>query len=205
MKHSVEELIDVAYQYFPRGIAQRDAQYAETPEVARQKAARGPASARYNDWRALLRRLEARFPAERFAGVEVHNRSFFLQSATAAVHQDRCFTGELWYPSRDPELEHEKLEFFISFAVPYYAICRVRHVLSRHSGKVTGLSTERSFDMTADDLPYSEAIAEEIRRTFPDHEPIAPEVGLTVVPDVQAGNNWFGESTIFTCLFSDSW
>ena len=30
-------------------------------------------------------------------------------------------------------------------------------------------------------------------------------VGLTVVPEVEAGNKAFGEATLFTCLFSDDW
>ena len=49
------------------------------------------------------------------------------------------------------------------------------------------------------------AIAEEIEVTFPGYQPISPEVGLTVVPDVEAGGKSFGEATIFTCLFSDNW
>lgn len=62
----------------------------------------------------------------------------------------------------------------------------------------------RSFAFSADEQPFVRAIKEEIETTFPGHEPMLPEVGLTVVPDVQAGARWFGESTIFTCLFSDS-
>jgi hypothetical protein len=63
----------------------------------------------------------------------------------------------------------------------------------------------KSFDFSSEELHFVKAIVEEIATTFPGHEPILPEVGLTVVPDVQAGSSWFGESTIFTCLFSDNW
>lgn len=41
--------------------------------------------------------------------------------------------------------------------------------------------------------------------TFPDHEPMPPEVGKTIVPDVIGGGNLHGESTLFGCLFSDNW
>ncbi len=63
----------------------------------------------------------------------------------------------------------------------------------------------RTFVLSPDEEPFAKVIAEEIETTFPGYEPILPEVGLTVVPDVQAGNKWFGEAAIFTCLFSDNW
>ncbi len=62
-----------------------------------------------------------------------------------------------------------------------------------------------SFTLSPDEEPFANAISEEIETTFPGYEPIPPEVGLTVIPDVQAGGKWFGEATIFTCLFSDNW
>lgn len=205
MKHSVQELIATAYELFPRGIQQGDPAYAQSPELLRQKAARIPASARYDTWRAMLRRLQARFPADQFPGVDVHNESLFLQSPTAGADLDRCYTGALWLPVRAPNEKHHELEFLVSFVVPYYVIYSSRNVLLPQPVGKLETETERSFDLSADEQPFARAIAEEIESTFPGHEPISPEVGLTVVPDVQAGNRWFGESTIFTCLFSDGW
>ncbi len=60
-----------------------------------------------------------------------------------------------------------------------------------------------SFEISPADEPFAKAIAEEIEATFPGHEPMPPEVGLTIVPDVVAGRGWFGEATLFGCLFSD--
>jgi hypothetical protein len=199
MKHSVEDLLATAYDYFPRGLTCEDPEYKQTPELLRQKAARVPASARYEDWRAMLRRLRERFP-----GVLVDNGSLFLQVATT-TDLDRCFTGKIWLPARSPTEKHHELEFLVSFVVPYYVICCVRHVFVSHAGGSPDVEIEKSFDLPADDVAFAQAIAEEIRTSFPDHEPLLPEVGLTVVPEVQAGNKWFGESTIFTCLFSDNW
>jgi hypothetical protein len=206
MKHSVQELFEVAYQYFPRGMVRGDPGHEQTPEVLRQKAARVPASARYEDWRIMLRRLRVRFPEEQFPGFMVNNLSLFLQVPTASDF-DRCYTGELWLPVRSAKEKHHDLEFLVSFVVPYYTIRSECHLFN---GRLTrkgnpDVDVETSFDLSPDELPFATAIEEEIRTTFPGHEPILPEVGLTVVPDVQAGNKWFGESTIFTCLFSDRW
>ncbi len=238
MKQPVKDLISRSYELFPRGIEQRDPRYAETPEVLRQKAARIPASARYNDWRSMLRRLKERFPDKQFPGVEVHNECLFLQSPTAGADSDRCYTGALWLPARDPGETRHELEFLVSFVVPYYVIQsshfeedrevpevpparRARTVIEGDTfytfppdpNTVNGGPMEqmqrtrrvRSFTFSPDEEPFAKTIAAEIEATFPGYEPILPEVGLTAVPDVQAGNKWFGEATIFTCLFSDDW
>jgi hypothetical protein len=206
MKHSTQELIATAYEYYPRGMPDGDPRYDQTPEVLRQKAARVPASARYEDWRIMLRRLSVRFPEEQFPGVMVDNLSLFLQVPTASDF-DRCYTGEIWLPVRSVKEKHHDLEFLVSFVVPYYTIyseCQLFNGRLSPKGK-PDVDIEKSFALCPDELPFAKAIEEEIRTTFPDHEPILPEVGLTVVPNVQAGNKWFGESTIFTCLFSDRW
>lgn len=237
MKHSVEDLIAKSYDLFPRGIEQRDPRYAETPEVLRQKALRVPASARYDDWRSLLRLLSERFPEKEFPGVEIHNECLFLQSPTAGADSDRCYTGALWLPSRSPAETHHLLEFVVSFVVPYYAVqsshfeddLETPAVPAAQRGRIViegdtmyvfppdpnALDEEpaqkplrrqvRTFVLSPDELPFAKAISEAIETTFAGHEPLPPEVGLTAIPDVQAGNKWFGEATIFTCLFSDNW
>lgn len=205
MKHTVQDLINTVYEYFPRGIADRDPAYEQTPEWQRQKAARIPASARYETWRGMLRRLAARFPKEQFPEVEVDSECYFLQSPQVAVHLDRCYTGVLRLPARARDEENHRLVFLISFVVPYYAIRSECHVPVLLPDGKPELAHKTSFDLSPGEAPFGKVIAEEIESTFPGHEPIAPEVGLTVVPDVVAGNKWFGEATIFTCLFSDAW
>jgi hypothetical protein len=238
MKPSLQDLIAKSYDLFPRGIERRDPRYAETPEVRRQKAARIPASARYNDWRSMVRRLRAQFPENIFPGVEIHNECLFLQSPTAGADNDRCYTGGLSLPSRSPEETHHRLDFLVSFVVPYY-ILRSSHMVDEPETPELppGLRPRtifigdtcyalppdpnavedeprqkrrlkrqvESFTLSPDEEPFAKAISEEIETTFPGYEPIPPEVGLTVIPDVQAGGKWFGEATIFTCLFSDNW
>lgn len=205
MKHSVQQLIDTVHEYFPRDLPDSDPRYETTAEWDRRKAARVPASARYEDWRRLLHDLESRFPPDEYPGVQIHNRSLFLQSPVAAVHLDRCFTGQLWLPVRSSAETHHMLEFLVSFVVPYYVIrseCQIPR--DPRPGELP-IVFEKSFALSPDEVPFAKAIAEEIETVFPGHEAIDREVGLTVVPDVVAGSKWFGEATIFTCLFSDGW
>jgi hypothetical protein len=46
---------------------------------------------------------------------------------------------------------------------------------------------------------------EEIAVVFPGYEPMPPELGNQIVPDVVAGNQPMGKTTIYHCLFSDCW
>ena len=237
MNHTVVDLVAKAHEYFPRGIPSVDPRYGQSPEVLRQKAVRVPVSALYDPWRAMLDRLRLRFPEARVPAVHVENACYFLQVATATNH-DRCFTGQIWLPARSPLETHHKLEFLVSFVVPYYVLqsshfeddLETPEVPAAQRGRIViegdtmyvfppdpnAVDDEpketkrrrkevRSFTLSSDEDAFARAIAEEIEVTFPGYQPISPEVGLTVVPDVEAGGKSFGEATIFTCLFSDNW
>ncbi len=197
MKHTIEQLIAIAHEYFPRGMDYTDPGYLETPEAQRQKAARVPASARYDDWRALLARLQDRLP-----DTSVTNGSPFLQVASATLH-DRCFDGRIDVPPRHENEKQHYLEVYVSFVVPYYIIrsCSITFPAERKA--MFGGKHEKTFELSTDELPYAKAIAEEIAITFPEHESIPPEIGLVVVSDVGTANRRLGEATILSCLFSD--
>lgn len=233
MRHSKEELTDIAYTYFARGVGEGDPGYRQTPEYERRMAARVPASARYRDWCAMLARIQARFPSG-LRDVGVENKSPFLAGPRATT-LDRCFTGALWLPARSPKETHHQLEFLVSYVVPYYAL-RSSHFEDDPTPVLPASQRPRlvfqhdtcyvfppdpnaaddpneplrsrqvhSFELSADEEPFAKGIAEEIERTFPGHGLILPELGLTVVAEVEAGNKAFGEATLFTCLFSDDW
>lgn len=121
MKHSVEELTAIAYQYFPRGMSSSEPLCTETVEYRRRISARARASAEYDVWREMLRRIQARFPQELHPGVMVENRSIFLQSPTAGP-SDLCFSGALWLPVSGLEEKQHQLAFLISFVAPYYVV-----------------------------------------------------------------------------------
>jgi hypothetical protein len=205
MRHTTQELLAIAHEYFPRGMQADDPGFPATPHAARQKAACVSASERYDAWFEMLERLRTRFPKEQFPDLRVEDGSPFLRVATAEPLLDRCFTGRLWLPTRGPNERHHYLELLVSFVVPYYIVCSYTIGFPPDRSAMFGGEHTTRFDFSGDERPFAEALKQEIATTFPDHEPIPPDVGLTVVPDVQAGNKWFGEATIFTCLFSHSW
>lgn len=204
MKHSVAELVDIAYQYFPRGMQGDEPGYNQTPEARRRIEARVGASARFGEWVGMLRRLEQRFAAFQAPELIVHNGSHFLASPGAS-HLDRCFTGAVSLPVRADWEEVHKVQFLVSFVVPYYTVYSISfpRVAKPEGGLEPG--PQISFDFSPDEVPFVKAIEEEVSRTFPGHEPMPPEVGKTIVPDVIGGGNLYGESTIYGCLFSDDW
>jgi hypothetical protein len=53
--------------------------------------------------------------------------------------------------------------------------------------------------------PVAREIAREIEATYPGYQPIPPELGNEVVPDVEMDWAIMGEATIYTCLFSNVW
>ena len=79
-------------------------------------------------------------------------------------------------------LPRETISLHVCFLGPYYG---VHH---------TGEAGEEAAD-----------IAREIERAYPGHQPIPPEIGDEVVPDVSVEASLFGESTIYVCLLSRVW
>lgn len=201
---STEALIAAAYRYFPRGISEDDPQYRRTQEWLSRENARVLASADYEIWRTMLRRLQSRFPIEPPFERMVENRSLFMQSP-AAGPADRCFTGALWLPVHDPERIQHELGFAVSFVVPYYVVHSSRTIRLDPPLGMRDSKREVSFELSALELPFAKGIVEEIESSFPGHTPMPPEVGNTIVPDVCTDLRGPGEATLFDCLFSDSW
>lgn len=197
MKHTTDQLIAIAYEYVPRGLKFTDPAYGETCEVDRQKAARLRASARLGEWRRLLERLQAKFPDS-----SVINGSPFLQVATATL-LDRCFDARIDVPPRHDREKQHYLEVYVSFVVPYYIFRSCAITFPPDPNAMFGGKHTQTFELSADEVPYATAIAEEIALVFPEHEPIPSEAGLTIVPDVETANRSLGDATILSCLFSD--
>jgi hypothetical protein len=53
-----------------------------------------------------------------------------------------------------------------------------------------------------DEEPYAQAVAQEIEATYRGYEPIPPEIGDVVVPDITLDAKNFGQATVFDCLLS---
>jgi hypothetical protein len=61
-----------------------------------------------------------------------------------------------------------------------------------------------TFEPSPEEQPYAEALTREIEATF-GGEPMPPEVGNVIVPDVATNTCMLGEARLYDCLFSDQW
>lgn len=91
---------------------------------------------------------------------------------------DPAYSARIWLT------DATALSFHVSLIGPYYGI------------HLSGIPEEE---------PVAHEIAREIEATYPGYKTIPPELGNEVVPDVCAHGGWFGEATIYICLFSDVW
>jgi hypothetical protein len=106
---------------------------------------------------------------------------------------------------RGPKERNSELGLLVSFLVPCYVIYSSRFVyLDQREG---GLDTrhEVRFELSPEEQPYAQALVEEIEATFGSYEPMPPEIGNIVVPEVVTSLHVMGEATLFHCLFTDNW
>ncbi|MGK3961581.1 hypothetical protein WMF38_51800 [Sorangium sp. So ce118] len=226
MGHSIGELLDIVYRYYPRGVGVTDDgdiddQLCEkTEEHARLVAARIQAS-KDERWHSMLRRIGDRFPGM------LMNHSLHLPTGG----WDGCysFTIDL------PDSTDRTLWFQVSFLAPYYIVHSsrtieiVKQTKDLFSVKFRGMHVivyrspfdpsvvsrpddslrfatvrERyvSFDLLPDEQRCAEWISRDIEATF-GCEPMPPEIGTVLVPDVTAGLRLPGEARLYDCLFSN--
>lgn len=227
MRHSTNELIAVAYDYYPRGRSYDDS--TETEENRRLIKARKRAGAECASWRSLLNRTSEQFP-----GKYVQNGSLHLSMGA----MEASYAGGIFLQNA-PDGRTHTVEFRVSFLVPYYFIYCERVVddsealkaYRESSSSVVGVFTgdechfipaevadpefrakeERrfrrlitSFDPSPDEAPFVTWIAREIESTF-GAEWMPPEVGAVIVPDVATAARQLEEATIYDCLFTDDY
>jgi hypothetical protein len=187
MKHTLDQLLTIVYQHYPRGIATGDPRWKDAPEHrVLEEAGRAAGGAR-KKWLAMLARLRARFPTCTIYGDAAH----LLAGAPAA-----CYSGTLSFP-RTPERYDARIEFQVSFLAPYYVLCSYRvFPASTNKPPITRLTPDD------EERPYWEAIAREIETTY-EVIPMPAEIGHIIVPDVQPGNRHMGEAMIYDCFFED--
>jgi len=160
------ELLEVVYSFYPRGLFVGGLGYADTVECQRQRDAARRGVAAFPTWKAMIRRLGARYP--------LMDHSLHL----LAGGWDPAYSADIDLP------EGGTLYFHVSLLGPYYGIHR------------SGAASEEP----------ARDIAREIEATYPGYQPIPPELGDEVVPDVCAGGACLpGEATIHHCLLSAVW
>lgn len=199
MKHSIEALLRESYRYYPRGEPFPAVGAKETPEYRNRQDAHDRASVDYPKWQALLQRIAERFPEEQYPGAGIEDRCVFLR-APGMTPWSRCFSGSLWLP-RELRQTERRVGFQVSFVTPYYMVY-VWHDVAEHAC----MSDQFSFEPLPEEMPYVEAVREEIEALYPEHELMPPAIGMTPVPGViECGSGPGDRVTIYDCLFSDAW
>ncbi|AUX39384.1 hypothetical protein SOCE26_007750 [Sorangium cellulosum] len=225
MKHSINQLLDIVYQYYPRETKNTDdvdkQLRSHIEEHARLVAARLQAS-KDERWHSMLRRIEERLPGM------LMNHSLHLPTGG----WDGCYSFSI----NLSRFAGRTLWFQVSFLAPYYIthgastieivkqlrdsfVVKFRGVLfivSRspldpklisnpdHDSPRTVVIKQQhvTFELSPDEQRYADWIANDIEATF-GCERMPPEVGTVFVPDVKGGLHPSGVARIYDCLFSD--
>jgi hypothetical protein len=165
------DLLEVAHRFYPRGLFHGLPGYQESEERARQREIARRAVAGHPTWKAMLRRLGARY------SFMDHSECMQAKSYLEDGDFDPAYSGSVDIPGRT-------LGFHVCLLGPYYGIHRMGAV---------------------GEEPAALDIAREIEAAYPGFEPIPPELGNEVVPDIIARGTEAGRSTIYHCLFSPWW
>lgn len=192
MKHTLDELLQIVYRYYPRGVLDHEPGYHRSTEFRRLDAIRKEAASS-KVWLAYLDRLSLRFN-----GV-IFNRSLAL----ARFPCDACTWVTHLLPPRssDPQ-DADLLGIAISFIAPYYVLYSSRTIDRTYYDAVRFFYP---FDLNDDEVADAQIMVDEMKLLYPEHEPMPPEVGNIVVPDVMAGNQMIGRATLYNCFFTDAW
>ncbi len=175
------ELLDVVYRHYPRGMH----------TFARIHVPEGePYHKDTEEYRCRVEaasRGRAEYETWRAMTYRLGER-YYLQNESNALlagWQDPAYSARIYRPEDfkpDPLKSRASLSFHVSLLGPYYGI---------HDA---GGPDEKSA-----------VIAAEIEATYPGYQPIPPEIGNEVIPDVETDAAEMGEATIYICLFSDVW
>jgi hypothetical protein len=174
MKTTRSELLDIIYQFYPRGVQQIQRNYVapgdpvweDTEEHGCLVEAANRGRAAYPTWEAMIHRMYERY--------RLQNQSLNLFSGGI----DPAYSARIWLT------EETALSFHVSLLGPYYGI------------HLPGIPEEE---------PVAREVAREIEATYPGYQPIPPEIGNELVPDVDMYWSLMGKATIYVCLFSGVW
>jgi hypothetical protein len=172
---NLPELQEVVYRFHTRGPFTTTG-YDETPEFRRRMDATLCARSEYPKWKAMVRRLGTRY--------KVWDLSVHLLSVRAAT----AHTLIVWIPGKEAEVDPLRtasgLSCKVSILGPYYVVCH---------RDIPGAE------------PVAQDVAREIEATYGGYQPIPPELGNVVVPDIALDTVASGEATIYDCLLETCW
>jgi hypothetical protein len=189
MKHSADELVELTYQFYPKGLWDSDPGYETSAEYRRLLDARQRSAREVIRFRALLNRLHMRFPTCR-----IEQRLYLIPQV-----MDACFPAKFILPTlKEDEGEHA-LIILLSILAPCYALYRTLYFCKEDGSAVRA---PVSFELSVYEQPYGRAIMAEIETTF-GYERMPPEIGNVIVPGACVRHEPLGKATLFDCLFTD--
>jgi len=206
MMLSTNQLLELIYHYYARGVGTMDPGYPTTEEKLRlvERCKSAGTGEPFDRFRQMILRLDARFPE-----FSMQNGALHL----AAGGYDACYSAKAWLPNPAVEVASYYIGFFISILAPVYVIYRsIRYAppeektwpLEDQLRSILAHPAEETFTFTPEEQRYADEIGDEIEAIF-GGEPLPPEIGNIAVPDVDAGQRGLGKETIFTCLCSGYW
>jgi hypothetical protein len=176
------ELLDVVYRFYPRGVHCFERIHVPPNE---------PFYGDTEEHRRLVEaanRGRAEYPTWKAMIYRLGDR-YRLQNESLSLFSggaDPAYSARIYRPKDyEPALSlstRASLSFHVSLLGPYYGV------------HIRGEPDE-----------ISAAVVEEIEATYPGYQPISPELGNEVVPDVSMEWAFMGEATIYVCLFSNVW
>lgn len=193
MTHTVEQLVNIGLNYHPHDKGETGPEKYNNPETERRRTAHLQARAKYGDWAAMLRRLEARFPDR-----QVANRSIFRQGPEP-FGADLAYSGTLSLPVRSAKEQYRYLGFMASIVVPYYALYDCARL-----DRMDDVWDVR-YQLGLDEQALAAEVGRELEIAFPGYSLMPEALGRAIVPGVRTAVKVPGEATIYDCLFSDDW
>ncbi len=185
---TTEQLIELAHYYHPRleHMAFKDSdEYsrlkAATPQRKALDIAHKRLMANRAPWKDLVATLEEALPGYRVIdGTRSYIRGAAFLVGVTAREDDGYFE------------EDRRVVGIVSGVAPIFFIY-----------EAIDFRTLR-YPISDRSMPMAAMIEREIRARFPYHR-IEHETAMTIVPDIECGNSWYGETSVLDALFSPVW
>lgn len=176
------QLLDIVYRFYPRGMRHIPREHVPAGELAYAD------TEEHRRLEEASNRGHAEYPTWK-ALIDRLGDRYRLQNESLRLLSggtEPAYSARIYRP-KDLEpvpsfSSRASLSFHVSLLGPYYGI----------------------HDMGGPDEKPA-VLAEEIEATYPGYQTIPPELGNEVVPDVDAPGAFWGEATIYICIFSKVW
>jgi hypothetical protein len=185
MSVSLTSLLDAVYRHYPRDMWSDDPAHASTLETKRLRDAQKSARTDRSRLISLMEAIEADMP-----GVKAMDLSYLAY--------DACYIVRLNVdPVEEETTRWREVVTCISVIAPVYLLYQALIEVAISGEQRSTIAYAPDPEVT----PLWRVVARQVERLF-DYAPVEPELGLTIVPDVQVQNVLLGDATLYDCLFT---